>query len=347
MTTRPPTALLSWMESLADPTRLRLLRLLERHELGVAELVHVLQLPQSTVSRHLRVLGDRGWVRSRSQGTTNIYAMAPTNGDGTARKLWLLARDQTDNWATVHQDHLRLMRWLRDRQGSSQAFFAGAASRWDRLREEMYGQAFTGAALVALLPPDWTVADLGCGTGWAVARLAPYVKRVVGVDQSQAMLNAARKRTAGLDNVDLRKGPLEAVPVDEGSCDAALLLLALTYVADPRPVAREVARIVKPGGRAVVVDLLRHDREDFRRQMGQEHFGFLPEDLELLLEEAGLTGVACHELPPEPEAKGPALLLATASRPFPALPQARQTRCGGEAAATTPHEDKRRRRSSS
>ena len=317
MTSRPPTPLLSLMESLADPTRLRLLRLLERQELGVAELVQVTQLPQSTVSRHLKVLADRGWVRSRSQGTTNLYGMASGNGDGTARKLWLLAREQTEEWATVHQDQLRLSRCLSRRHGSSQAFFAGAASRWDRLREEMYGRAFALPALLGLLPADWTVADLGCGTGWAAATLAPHLGRVIGVDLSPAMLKAAARRTQGLPNVELRKGGLQALPIDGGSCDGALLLLVIAYVAEPAPVLGEMARILKPGGRAVIVDLLRHDREDFRRQMGQEHPGFEPQDLTRLLGEAGLSAVRCLELPPETEAKGPALVLATATRPGP------------------------------
>ncbi len=315
MTSRPPTPLLSLMESLADPTRLRLLRVLERQELGVAELMQVLQLPQSTVSRHLKVLADRGWVRSRSQGTTNLYGMAPGNGDGTARKLWLLTREKTEEWATVHQDQLRLGRCLSRRQGSSQAFFAGAASRWDRLREEMYGRAFALPGLLALLPADWTVADLGCGTGWAAAALAPHLARVIGVDLSPAMLKAAARRTQGLPNVELRKGGLQALPIDASSCDGALLFLVLAYVAEPAPVIREMVRILKPGGRAVIIDLLRHDREDFRRQMGQQHPGFEATDLKRLLAEAGLDAVRCLELPPEPEAKGPALVLATATRP--------------------------------
>src|SRR5687768_9181490 len=109
-----PEALLGWMESLADMTRLRLLRLLERHELGVAELCHVVQLPQSTVSRHLKVLADQGWVASRGQRTANLYRMEMA--DAAARKLWQLARDQMEAWATAAQDQLRLARVLADRQ---------------------------------------------------------------------------------------------------------------------------------------------------------------------------------------------------------------------------------------
>src|SRR6185503_870993 len=134
---RRPDALLGWMDALADETRLRLLRLLERHELGVAELVHVLQLPQSTVSRHLKVLSDEGWLTSRGQRTANLYRMEMA--DPAARKLWQLARDQTEGWATVSQDQLRLTRLLAQRRPEAQAFFAGAAGQWDKLRDELYG----------------------------------------------------------------------------------------------------------------------------------------------------------------------------------------------------------------
>ena len=317
----PVGALVECLETLADPTRLRLLRLLERHELGVAALCDVLQLPQSTVSRHLKVLSDQGWLSSRAQGTTRLYRMKGDQGPA-ARRLWLLSRDQTDRWPTARQDQLRLGRRLSRSSPPAEAFFAGAAGQWDRLREEAYGRAFTQTALLGLLPCGWVVADLGFGTGHAAAMLSPHVGRIVGVDQSPAMLKAARKRTAGLGNVDLRQGRLEALPLDDESCDGALLILALTYVAEPAVVVGEMARILCPGGRAVVVDLLRHDRDDFRRRMGQQGLGFEPDELKRLMDAAGLEHVSCRELAPEPGAKGPSLLLATAART--ALPPARR-----------------------
>jgi len=310
---RQPIALLGWMASLADPTRLRLLRLLERHELQVQELCDVLQLPQSTVSRHLKLLADEGWVTSRAQGTTRLYRMA--EADAGARRLWSLSKEQTAGWATSEQDQARLRRRLAARQPAAQAFFAGAAGEWERLRGELYGHGFTQAALLALLPPEWTVADLGCGTGHVTAALAPNVRRVIGVDQSAAMLKAARRRTAGCANVELRQGSLEALPLEDESVDAALLLLALTYVEAPLAALGEALRVLRPGGRLVVVDLLRHDREDFRRQLGQQSLGFEPAALQGLAGEAGLEPSAARVLPPEPQAKGPALLLMSARRP--------------------------------
>jgi ArsR family transcriptional regulator len=312
--TGKPEALLGWMTSLADPTRLRLLRLLERRELGVADLCHALGLPQSTVSRHLKVLADEGWVDGRAQGTTRLYRSTAGEGDPGARRLWLLAREQTERWPAVEHDRLRLDRRLAGREPGAASFFAGAAGKWDELRAQLYGHGFTQAALLSLLPPRAVIADLGCGTGQAAALLAPYVSRVVGVDQSAAMLKAAQRRTKGLPNVELRRGELTALPVDDASVDGALLVLALTYVEDAARALREMARVLKPGGRGVVVDLLRHDRDDFRRQMGQLGLGFDADELEGLMAGAGLTAVTVRAVPPEEGAKGPALILAAGAR---------------------------------
>jgi SAM-dependent methyltransferase len=309
-----PDMLMGWMGSLADATRLRLLRLLERHELGVVELCDILQLPQSTVSRHLKVLADQRWVRSRRQSTTHLYRTILDELDPAARRLWLLAREQTEDWATYAQDQLRLTRLLAERRGDSEAFFAGAAAQWDKLRGELYGESFSQAALLNLIPADWIVADLGCGTGQVTQQLASVVRQVIGVDNSAAMLKAARRRLGDAPNVDLRRGDLQALPIDDAACDAALMLLALTYVPDAPVAVREMARVLKPGGRAVVVDLLPHDRDDFRRQMEQQIAGISPAMLTDWMTAGGFTEVTVRPLPPEPDAKGPALFVATGKR---------------------------------
>jgi ArsR family transcriptional regulator len=312
MNTAHPDALFARLGNLADPTRLRLLRLLERHELGVAELCDVLRLPQSTVSRHLKLLADQGWLRSRSLRTTNLYRLADGELDPDAGQLWQLAREQSESWSVLQQDERRLAQRLEQR--STQEFFASAAEDWDRLRTDLYGHRFAMQAALALLPRDFVVVDLGCGTGAGLVELAAAVARVIGVDQSDAMLEAARRRIAGLDNVELRQGDLASPPVADASCDAAQLILALSYVEDPGAVLRSMARALKPGRGAVVVDLVAHDRDDFRRRMGQQVAGFEPGELARALERAGFVEARVRELEPEPGASGPALLLASAQR---------------------------------
>ena len=312
-----PESLMGWMGSLADPTRLRLLRILEGQELGVAELCAVLQSPQSTVSRHLKILVDEGWLKSQRQGTNHLYRFASQALDPTLRRLWLLVREQTDSWATVAQDRLRLTALLREKrqeERDSRVFFAGAAAQWDKLRGELYGDRFTTAAMLALLPPAAVVADLGCGTGRLAEELAAYAGRVIGVDNSPAMLKTAKKRTAELANVDLRVGELQALPIQDAECDAALLLLALTYVADPVVVLKEAARILKPEGRLVVIDLLPHDRDDFRREMDQQSMGFGAQAMQEMLTAAGFVQARVRSLPPVSGAKGPALFLASGNK---------------------------------
>jgi ArsR family transcriptional regulator len=300
------------MESLSDVTRLRLLRLLERHELGVVELCDVVQLPQSTVSRHLKVLSDQGWVRSVRQGVANLYRMVLDELDSGARRLWLLAREQMAGWATVEQDELRLLQHLREKQKESQAFFAGTAGQWDKLRGELYGQRFINAAMLALIPSDWTVADLGCGTGQLAAELAEQVRQVIAVDNSAAMLEAARRRLSDVANVEVRRGDLESLPIEPGECDAAMMVLVLSYLAEPAGALREMARVLRPGGRAVIVDLLPHDRDDFRRRMGQQHAGFATSEIQRMLGDAGFGSIKVEAIGPETGVKGPALFLGAA-----------------------------------
>jgi SAM-dependent methyltransferase/DNA-binding HxlR family transcriptional regulator len=312
-TRRHPEALLSWMELLGDPTRLRILRALERNELSVLELCEALAVPQSTVSRHLKALSDAGWLVSRRQGTQGLYRFAPAL-DAGARKLWAVTRGETEEWPVVRQDAERLEA-VRARRDHGQRFFAGAAGAWDELRAKVYGRAFGREALLALLPTSWTVADLGCGTGALTAELAPRVRKVVAVDRSAAMLRAARRRVEALPNVELHEADLAALPLEGGRCDAALLVLVLAYLEDPLPALREAVRILRPGGRLVVVDAARHGDEALRGRMGQVHPGFDPEALAALAREAGLAGITSRPLPPEPGAKGPGLVVCSGERP--------------------------------
>lgn len=300
--------------TLADPIRCRLLLLLERHELAVSDLVIILQLPQSTVSRHLRVLADDGWVGIRADGPSHLYRMASGQLEASARRLWQLVREQLTGTMSAAADAQRLAEVLAHRRTRSQEFFSRTAGAWDGLRAELFGtRADLGAAL-GFLADDWTVGDLGCGTGQLAAALAPFVRRVIAVDESRAMLSAARRRIGRLDNIELRQGNLEALPLDDGELDAAALLLVLHYAVEPVRVLAEARRALRSSGRLVVVDMVPHDREEYRQRMGHLWLGFSAAQMTGWLEEAGLKRARYLPLSPDPKAKGPALFAATARR---------------------------------
>ena len=307
-------AILDHMSALADPTRCRLLLLLERHELTVSELCAVLRLPQSSVSRHLKTLADDDWVMSRRDGTSRFYSMPLDDLDSGASRLWPLIREQVATTATAGQDEQRLHDVLARRRAKSEEFFATAAAGWDRLRGDLFGDTFFLWAILGLIDPSLTVGDLGCGTGQLAETVAPHVHRVIAVDASDDMLTAARARLAKLSNVDLRKGDLETLPIPAGELDAAVMSLVLHYSPDPARALSEVARVLQPGGRVLVVDMLPHEHGEYQQQMGHVWLGFSDKQTTRFLTAAGFGNVRVRALPTDPRAKGPALFAAVATK---------------------------------
>ncbi|HWL39012.1 MAG TPA: metalloregulator ArsR/SmtB family transcription factor [Gemmatimonadaceae bacterium] len=307
------TALFGQMTALADPTRSRILLALERNELTVNELQSILQLPQSTISRHLKVLSAEGWVEARAEGTSRHYRIGSDGLDSAARRLWHLVRDEVSQTTAAEQDARRAQAVLAARHTRSQQFFSTSAGNWDRMRLELFGRR-ADIALLGLLDAGWKVADLGCGTGGISQSLAPFVDKVIAVDESAAMLTAARKRLHGVDNVDIRNGRLEALPLDDQEVDVALLFLVLHYVVDPGAVVAEAARALRPGGRLLVLDMMPHDRQDLKQSMGHLWQGFASETLEDWMSAAGLQGFRYMPLPPDTGAKGPLLFAASGTR---------------------------------
>jgi ArsR family transcriptional regulator len=304
------------MSTLREPLRCRILLLLEGQELTVSELCAVLQMPQSSVSRHLKALDEGGWVVARREGTSRLYLANAVALSGPDRELWALVREQVMATTAVDQDRQRLASILAQRLSRSQEFFASAADRWSAVRSELFGQRFDLEGLVGLLDARWVVGDLGCGTGQTSSTLAPWVHRVIAVDESEAMLDTARSRLQAMLNVDLRRGRLEALPVGNGELDVAILMLVLHHVAEPRLAIGEAMRALKPGGRLLVVDMLPHQREEYRQQMGHLWLGFAETQMRGWFEELGLKAVRFHPVPADPDAAGPALFAASARQPL-------------------------------
>jgi len=311
-TSAPP--ILDRLSALGDETRSRILALLEGSEFTVTELSSVLQASQPTVSRQLKTLAAEGWVEARVDGRNRHYRMTPAL-DEPARGLWAIVRDEIGVGGIYATDAERAREVLKHRRLRSAEFFATAAERWDQVREELFGSAAGLTPLLGLLPGDWVVADLGVGTGSLSESLAPFVSRVIGVDRSAQMLEAAQHRLLMMDNVELREGELEALPIADGEVDVAVLALVLHYVVAPPSVLSEVRRVLKPGGRLLLVDMRLHDRGGaYGQEMGHVWPGFEPERVEGWLRDAGFDAVRVVPLPPDPDASGPLLFLASATK---------------------------------
>jgi ArsR family transcriptional regulator len=302
--------ILEHMTALSDQTRCRMLLLLERHELTVSELCTVLQMPQSSVSRHLKTLADDDWVTSRRDGTSRFYSMDLGDLDPGARQLWPLIREQVQGTSAAGQDDRRLTTVIKGRRATSQRFFATAAAEWDRIRGDLFGETFFVWGVLGLIDQSLVVGDLGCGTGQLAEALAPYVKRVVAVDGSDDMLAAARTRLDGVANVQLRRGDLESLPLGDGELDAAVLSLVLHYSPDPARALGEVSRVVRPGGRVLVEDMLPHEHEEYQQQMGHVWLGFSEKHITRVLTGAGFGQVRVRMIPADRAANGPALFAA-------------------------------------
>jgi SAM-dependent methyltransferase len=301
------------LATLADPTRGRILLALEEHELTVGELCSVLALPQSTVSRHLRVLADDGWLRTRQEGTSRFYSRNDTL-DASADRLWEVVAGDLRGQVAHSTDRARLAEVIVQRRAKSREFFASAGESWDALRLELFGSAVGGGALLGLLDEQWVVGDLGCGSGHLSALLAPFVHRVVGVDASEGMLERARARSAGTTGVELRLGDLESLPIATGELDAAILSLVLHHSAEPKKVLAEAHRALRGGGRLLLVDLTPHNELELRERMGHVWMGFSEAQITEWLQGAGFSKVKVISLPRDPGAKAPELFVAMGTR---------------------------------
>ena len=291
------------LRALSDPTRLRIVALLEKDELSVNGLQEVTRMGQSRISTHLGLLQDSGLVQSRREGKRTFYRLTPES-DGAAREFIQLAIRGAREMPEHDGDQINLKRILARRREQAQVYFNQVAGRFDRV----YGpgrswQAF-GHLLLRILPP-LVVADLGSGEGLLSELLARRCKRVIAVDNSEKIVafGAAKARKNGLKNLEFKLGDLQNPPIEPESVDLAILSQALHHAEEPGKAIRGALRILKPGGQILILDLARHNFQRANELYGDQWPGFAESDLHRWLEEAGfrrieISIVAREEAPP-------------------------------------------------
>lgn len=279
--------MLETLKALADSTRLRLLALLAHGEFTVQELTAMLNMGQSRISRHLKILSDAGILTVKRQGTWGYYAL----GDGNLffRELWLALERRSEELPERRSDREGLARILEERRRRSQEFFDRHARQWDRLAREALPTAGYREELLAAVPSSPLLLEVGVGTGGLLPGLCERARHVVGVDHSPAMLEQARLRgeSEGLTGFELRLGEMTHLPLSDGGAETAVLNMVLHHAPQPTQVFAEIARVLTPGGTIVVADLLRHDREWAREAMADQWLGFEQDELSAWLSGAG------------------------------------------------------------
>jgi ubiquinone/menaquinone biosynthesis C-methylase UbiE/DNA-binding transcriptional ArsR family regulator len=310
-------ALQKVFKTLADPTRLRILALLEREELAVQELMEVLAMAQSRISRHLRILKEAHLLSDRREGTFVLYRMADLP-DAAWEQAWAFARSQLEGDALSQRDLDNLGRVLQQRATSTRDWFDSIGPEWDGLRKMFNDDVLRARAIAQLIPRDLTVLEVGTGTGVLALELAQLGLRVIAVDHSKGMLEAAeaKLREAGLqDRVDLRQAEADALPLEDGEVDAALAHMVLHYVPNPASVLQEMSRVLRPQGRAVIVDFEKHDREWMQQELGVRWLGFEPQQLTQWMREAGFSHCQVDTSPPLAQGRDlPATIIASAQK---------------------------------
>lgn len=305
---------------LADPTRVRLLSLLDDTELSVAELTRITDLPQSRVSTHLRKLKDAALVRDRRDGSSSYYGLDDANMNDSARELWGVIQGRLDD-EQLAQDRKRReaalaaretsLRWPDEVAGQMERHYSPGRT-WEATARGLLGFLRLGEVL-----------DVGSGDGVNAELLAPRSKRVTCLDLSERVIAAARQRLERFSNVDFFVGDMHALPFGDQSFDAVLLLHTLTYSRRPKQAIAEAARVLRPGGAVAVVTLVEHEHDTIARAYDHVNQGFSAASLGSMLRAAGLQIEQCE--PSSRERRKPyfQVLTAFAHKPKPSKAKTR------------------------
>jgi ArsR family transcriptional regulator len=323
MTSAAADALQKVFKTLADPTRVRILRLLEQEELIVGELMSVLGMAQSRVSRHLAILREAGLLTDRRDGTFVAYRLSLPE-DGPWRAAWALARDSLATDPTSERDDALLRRALANRRSNSgRNFFDEVGPEWDALRRVFGDEVLRARATTHLVAPGLKIADVGTGTGILALELAALGLDVVGIDRSEAMLETARAKWAAfsrtrshLGSVRFEFADAHALPLEDESVDAAIAHMVLHSLEEPERAVAEMARVVRPGGNVILIDFVAHEHRWMAQELGLLWMGFEEDQVQAWLAQAGLEAAGVEIHTPDAKRDLPASFVAAARKPI-------------------------------
>jgi ArsR family transcriptional regulator len=295
--------LLIILRAMGDPSRLRILLLVQGMELAVGEIAQVLQQSQPRVSRHLRILAEAGLIdRVREGAWVFVRLSATATAVSVLALIHTLAAQADSSEDLGAADRARLGQVRADRAAAVDAWFAAHAGEWEQERSLHTREAGVEQAILAALAGELgDLVDVGTGTGRMIELLGRQARTALGLDRNPEMLRLARNRidASGLASARVQAGDMYALPLPAGACDSLLLHQVLHYADNPGAVIAEAARVLRPGGRLLVVDLLPHAREELRQERRHVRLGFADDAVLGWMREAGLTGEVAARLPGE------------------------------------------------
>jgi ubiquinone/menaquinone biosynthesis C-methylase UbiE/DNA-binding HxlR family transcriptional regulator len=297
-------AMLDTYKALADESRLRVVRVLSLGYFNVQELTAVMDLSQSTVSHHLKVLHRAGITRLHREGTWAYYSL--TNSEeapfATATLQALLSHGESKEGGSLRavfiRDRVEAEKLLSARRDHSHRFFESVAEQWHELRHEAHGHTPLVDELVRAVPNDVAVLDLGCGSGALLELLLPRAGKTIGVDYSPKMLEEARSNLgAKAAAVDLRLGYLEHLPLGDSSIDLGLAYMVLHHVPSPEDAMKDAFRVLRPGGALHIIDLFKHDNEYMRERFADLWLGFDQDEIVSWAQAIGFSAIEKRSAP--------------------------------------------------
>jgi len=278
---------IKYLKALSEETRLRLFYLLLHYELNVNDIVAVLQMGQSKISRHLKILLDSELLQSRRDGIYIYYCSVQNDWNTDLVRFILHNPELSKAW---NGDLNSANQLLQERKDKTRRFFESVARKWDQLKREVFGELDLNSIILERVDSNATSVDIGCGTGELLSGLIPRCKNLIGVDSSVNMLDQAQKRLRSQsDAVDLRLGELEHLPLKDAEADIAVLNMVLHYISFPGQGIREVYRVLRPGGKFIILDFDKHQQEWVREKFGGPWLGFHKQEIQAWLEEAGFS----------------------------------------------------------